>query len=199
MCVKACGKLGKWPPNVLILHPFLSPSTARCCHMLESRWDQFVCLSGLPCYDKRMQHSKMPICLIRVVGAQGVIRNNKIPVALSGHTQRSPPYTGPPSWSTSPQEASLTSYSPMQMSSAAWPLKTSQLQQPAWTLQTAQKREVSLFCHLQLIQNQCVCWEFGCWTRWREKLYSAPAFPEVVLLDKQCNQKHNNPELSSQR
>lgn len=101
MYVKAWGKLGKWPPNVLIFHPFLSPSTARCCHMLESRWDQFIYLSGLPSYEKRMQHSKMQIYLIRVVGVKGVTKNNKIPAALSGHMQRSPESTRPPSQSTS--------------------------------------------------------------------------------------------------
>lgn len=70
----------------------------------------------------------MQIYIIRVVVAQGVIRNNKIPATLSGHMQRSPTSSRPPSWSTSPWEASLPSYSSVQMSSAAWPLKISQLQ-----------------------------------------------------------------------
>lgn len=177
MCVKGWGKLGKWPPNVLILHPFLSPSTARCCHTLESRWDQFICLSGLPCCEKRMQHSKMQIYLIRVVGAEGVIRNNKIPAVLNGHMQRSPASTRPPSWSTS----SWGNIPPI-------PPRRCHLQPGHWkpvsckvisldTSNWAQKREVSLFCHLQMIQNQCMNWEFACWTVWCEKLYRVPAFP----------------------
>lgn len=179
MYVKAWGKLGKWPPNVLIFHPFLSPSTARCCHMLESRWDQFIYLSGLPGYEKRMRHSKMQIYLIRVVGVKGVTKNNKIPAALSGHMQRSPESTRPPSQSTSLLEVCLPSYSPIQILSTAWPLRTSQ------QLQTDQLGHFKLgtkvggitFCHLQLIQNQCTHWEFGCWTLWCEKLYWTPAFP----------------------
>lgn len=36
-CVKAWSNLWKLPPNILILHAFLSPSTARCSHMLDRR------------------------------------------------------------------------------------------------------------------------------------------------------------------